>query len=138
MYAIPKVVWNGTTFDFTIPSTLWVPKTKMIGGGDESAAGIPEVFEIRRDHLVSLSVRFFESQWPNVAAWLEWAQSNAGSFAFWFDKADAGTAHTCYLITPGPTEMIDPDRDSFVGAYRLALTLRRTTSVRFDVRATAR
>lgn len=129
----PKIVWNGNTLQLRLPCLPWAPVSNGIGGRDVSASGVPVAYQVRRDQMCQITLRFFEAEWANVGAWLEWAQSTAGSFTFRLDGNDPTSQHTCYLETPAMGAEILPARDgSNIGAYTLDVRIRDTTGTRFD------
>lgn len=131
----PEIVWNGNTLQLRLPCQPWVPISQGVGGSDTSGSGVPVAFQVRRDQLCQVVLRFFESEWPGVEAWLAWAQATAGSFTFRFDGNDAASQHTCYLALPAMAGQVLPVRDgSTIGAYTIDITLRDTTGTRFDYR----
>jgi len=124
-------VYNGVTLDFTIPPTPPEPASNGIGGSDESGSGLVAAFEIRRDQMVTMTLRFKESEAASVLAWLEYAQ-RGNTFTFRMDKNDAASAHTCYLTSPKMGDKIQLKRDGTqIGLFTLDIELRDTTGTRF-------
>jgi hypothetical protein len=104
-----------------------------IGGQDVSASGVPEAYEIRRDHLVTWTLVFLESEWIAVETWLRLAQRQQFSFTFRPDK-DVATEFTVYLESPKMGETIKPVRASqYQKAFTLDLVFRRTSGGPFDI-----
>jgi hypothetical protein len=133
---IPQITYlapASTTLTLTLPQQLWDPQVGHVGGRDESAAGVPEVFVIRRDQQMVVQLRFYEAEWPAVRVFLEWAVGSAQSFTYRFDKDDPTTQYTCYLDAPTIGDRIRPTRDQFPGLLHLELTLRTTNSTPFNV-----
>lgn len=131
----PRIVWNGYTLQLRLPCQPWAPVSKGIGGHDTSGSGIPVAFQLRRDQMCQVTLRFYEAEWPGIEAWLAWAQSTAASFAFRLDGNDATSQHTCYLETPSMGDEIAPTRDDgTIGAYTIDVRLRDTSGTRFDYR----
>lgn len=140
MRFVPKIQYNNGGVDdielfFSLPQKLWIAGSRPHGGGNISDAGIPEAFVIRRDQLVEVELRFTESEWPDVADWLEYVQSNGASFRFWFDVNDPLTEYTVYLDSPEADDELMPSRDEFTSVLQMKMTFRSTTATRFDVRA---
>jgi hypothetical protein len=134
---IPKITYGSgpTVLTLTRPQKLWTPGAKSIGGKNVSESGIPEAFVIRRDQLVKTTIRFDESEWIAIDTWLAFAQT-AQAFTYQFDKDVIGTAYTVYLEEPSAGDGdVTPDRDVYPKVMTLQITLRSTTSTRFDVRA---
>lgn len=135
---VPSVVYNAITVPFSIPMRLWDPESKGHGGEGVSGAGIPESFEIRRDELVRLKLRFTESEWAAVRTWLIWAHRNRSTaFTFYFQRSPdlpvGGVS--CYLETPKLTDSIKPTRGETKGTFEIDVTLRSTTGTPINVEA---
>src|SRR5690606_9555193 len=96
----------GVTIDFSLPMRPWDYPSYDIGGHDETAAGVPVVFLVRRDRRAVLRLRIQESEEASVRAWLEWARGGSNrSFTIRFDQ-DIAADYTCYLVRPAPTDPI--------------------------------
>ncbi len=130
---IPRITYLSTTLTLTLPQQLWDPQVALVGGRDESAAGVPEVFVVRVDQQAIVRLRFFESEWPAVRAFIQWAIGGAQAFTYRFDKDDPTTQYTCYLDAPTVGDKIKPDRDNYPTVQHLELTLRTTNGTPFDV-----
>lgn len=137
---VPQVIYNAVTVTFTVPMRLWEPESIGVGGSGVSAAGIPESFEIRRDEVVNVKIRFTEAEWADVRTWLIWAHRNPSTaFTFYFQRSPdlPSGGVSCYLEKPKPTESIKPTRGETKGTFELDLTLRSTTGTPIDVTAYA-
>ena len=131
----PKIIWNGNTLQLRLPCQPWTPLSKGIGGTDTSGSGIPVSFQVRRDQMCQVTLRFFEAEWPLVEAWLAWAQATATAFTFYLDGNDPTSQHTCYLEAPAMGSEVLPTRDGeTIGAYTIDVRLRDTSGTRFDYR----
>ncbi len=132
---IPKVDYNSTTFEFSLPQKLWMPRARPVGGSDVSDAGVPESYVLRREQLMKTELRFFETEWADVDMWLEFVQ-NSQSFYFWFDKDHISTKYAVFLDMPalGNGE-VAPSRDVYTKIYTLPVTIRTTDGSRFSVDA---
>lgn len=131
-------VVGGTTtnVDLTRPLALWTPGTDSIGGYDR-AGSTAETFEIVRDEVLSLPLRFIEADWPGLRAALVWAQRNPGTpFDFVYDLNDvAGTTVAGnYLERPRMGEALRAGRGDVLGTYALTIELRRADGTPYDVR----
>lgn len=128
----PKVVYNSTTLLFTRPARPWIPGTQGVGAGRaESAAGVPSVWVTRRDRLLSVPLRFTESEWPSVRAWLVWAMDGGGSFAFYPDQNEA-TSYTVYLVSPSIADEVAPSRGEHFGEMELTVKIRTTAGTAIE------
>ena len=129
----PRWVYNdGSAVDYTmsLPQRPWGHGSQALGGSMVSAAGTPESYEIRRDYLMDLVLRFPESEWTNVERLVRHLQ-RSGSATWYPDQGDAGTSHTVYGVSPAMGEPIRPSRTDDIGTLELAITIRRTTSTIF-------
>lgn len=118
-----------TTLDFSIPARPYMPVDSTIGGTDRSAAGIPAAYEIRRDHNIVVSLRFYESEWPSVQAMLEFGQAHPNTMTFYPDQTVTGTSFTVYLEVPKMGERIAPRRmPDFTEVYELDIELSQVNS----------
>ncbi len=121
-----------TVFDFTIAQRPWAVSERSVGGSGRAASGTPETYIIRREFLIGLTLRFYESQWAGVAAWLAWCHDNAsGPFTFYPDRASLGTSYQMYLEHPDVNDDVAPVRGEYPGTYELPVTLRSSNSTRF-------
>lgn len=106
----PRVVYNATTINFSISQKLWRYRDVGEGGFARiSSTGIGESYEIRRDSIAIVTLRFTWAEWnTHVRPWLRYQQQNMGtSFTFRFDQDDAATQFTVYLLKPGEGEPIE-------------------------------
>lgn len=128
----PRIVYGATTLDLSLPCMPWEPEDRPIGGMDRTASGVPVGYVQRVEPLLHTTLRFTESEWPDVSAWLRYAMSGQ-SFTFRLDQADAATAGTYYLESPSiESGSVRPTRDQYPGVFQLAVTLRRTTEAVID------
>lgn len=130
----PRVVYGTgpTTFDFTLPMKIWNLKNVTVGGFGKASTGVPEAVLIRRERLLTTTIRFYEAQLGNVQDWLEYVIDNAASFTFRLNKTDAATDYVCYLEKPHMTDDVDIQRDqSYLGVYLLDITIRTIAGARF-------
>lgn len=112
------------------PQRPWNFGSLGLGGSDISAAGVPAAFEIRRDHLLHLTLRFPESEWDDVERLVRHLQ-RAGSATFYPDQDDTSVAHTVYGDSPKLGEDIEPRRSGFPAILELDISVRRTTDAVF-------
>lgn len=119
----PRVVYGtpATDFAFSLPAAMWTPKLHTLGGA-ELDAPIPASYELRTDYILPVVLRFYESEWPDVLAWLYFALTME---AFSFRTDDDGSAVDCYLVKPAFGDDIQPQRNDFAPVYELAVELRR-------------
>lgn len=115
----------GTVLQLPIPSPKWRWATKGIGGGDRSAALVPEVFSQARYSLVRLVLRFPESQHAAVTAMVTALADTAGQVRWYPNPAGApGAFWLCYLEEPTVDGSWELEPDEYPGALRGTITLR--------------
>lgn len=129
----PRIVYgtDDTELELGLPQGYWSYADETIGGRDISATGVPAAYEVRRDGLLDVQLRFYESEWAAVHAWLSWAQH---SLAFdWYEDAEATPLpRSVYLHTPAMGERIAPQRDPETGVFfTLPITLRSVDGLPF-------
>lgn len=133
---IPRIVWNGVTFNLTFPQRRWEYET-MGNGGSGRAGHKREAFNKFWDELMHVNIRFFEWEWPDVNNFIRWAMSTPGtSFTVRMDQDDALSAVEVYLEAPILGDNVRPVRapEGIGELYDLPLTLRKTDGTRFDFR----
>lgn len=118
---ISRISYGAVTFDLSLPQRPWTPISVGVGGYEESAAGVPSVWEYRRDEQRRIRIRFTEAEWPEVHAWLVYAQ-RSGQFGMAPDRS--GTSYTCYLVSPRMGEPIEPQPGDSAGVWEIELVIR--------------
>lgn len=129
----PRWVYNdGSAVDYTmaLEQRPWDFESLGVGGSDETATGIPASYEIRRDYSLHLTLRFRESEWPNVERLVRHLQ-RSGSATMYPDESVGGTSHAVYGKSPKMREPIRPRRSDEQSTLELDISVRRTTSVIF-------
>ena len=114
----------------SVPQRPWGFGSRGVGGSDISAAGVPASYEIRRDHLLHLTLRFPESEWDDVERLVRHLQL-AGSATLYPDQDDTSVLHLVYGESPALGEEILPRRSAFPSVLELDVTVRRTTDAIF-------
>lgn len=111
-------------FECTVTTRPWAPADNTVGGSRISAAGIPAAYVVRRDGLLDLTLRFWESEWTDLLNLVAWGQ--AANTLTWFPEAtDLGTSWDVYLDSPAPGSRFGPSRDGdFPRVMELTVTLR--------------
>lgn len=130
---IPRWVYNdGDDVDFTmsLPQMPWDFSSRGIGGSDIAGSGIPASFEIRRDYLLYQTLRFRESEWPDVERMVRHLQRDGSVMEY----LDSTTLDACvvYGESPAMGEEIKPRRSDYPSILELDIVVRRTTSVIFS------
>lgn len=121
LYGVPADTTDWTT---TITQRPWQRTTRTIGGSRIAAGGEPASHVVRRDYLLAVTLRLYESERPNLDALVEWGQSSE-SF-FWFPDADEPTYYSVYLDHPVAGEDLVEQRDpDFPSVVEVTIVLRR-------------
>lgn len=133
----PRVSYGAgpTVFDFTLPMELWGYAGRHHGGRAVSGAGIPEVYTIRREHRVALTLRFTEGEWSDVEAWIRAVMESGATFDFRFDQDVVATEYEVYLEEPAPGSTWSPSRGEFPTELFVNVVLRNSADAAFDVQA---
>jgi len=119
-----RFVYSTTDWSSRLPVRAWERVTPTIGGHRISAAGTPASYIVRRDHILLVPLRFFETEWADVQALIAWGQS--GELLTWYpDALDAGTSFSVYMHSPAAGEDITPSRDgTYPGLLDITIGLR--------------
>lgn len=130
----PKVVYGSgpTTLLFSIPQRPWEPVVSTVGGTEWSGAGVPATFRISARDVLKLRLRFMESEWPAVRAWILAVQM--GGAYQWFNDQNDLTSLAMYHDAPAVGQDFGPSRGEFPGEYALEVTARSTTDAAVDAR----
>lgn len=114
----------GTEFACGISTRPWIPVDQTIGGARTSAAGIPASYVVRRDNLLDLPLRFYESEWQDLKDLL--AAGQGAELIRWFPESDDPFIYfDVWLESPKAGDTIRPTRDSeYPRAMELTITIR--------------
>jgi len=115
---IPKFVFGGTDLVLEWPSRPWPRSVRAIGGDIASDADVRASYIVRRDELLTVTLRFSEDQWPEIESLIEFGQS--GSVFLWYPDADVNEAFSVILDSPAINTEFAPAPDD---AYPKVLTL---------------
>jgi hypothetical protein len=123
----------GTVLDLTFGMRPYTPWTDPIGGYGVADSGVTASYLQRRDQKLTTLLRFYATEWPTLAAALEWAQDNAGvPFDFWLDQTNSATKFSCYLDAPRVGQALRPARSTeYHDMLEQEITVRTSNSVRF-------
>ena len=106
-----RFVYGETDWETSLPVRAWDRSTPTVGGSRTSAAGVPASYIVRRDHVLRVTLRFYETEWENVHAMIAWGQ--LAETLLWYPDANvAGTSFEVYLDSPLAGEDIAPSRSS--------------------------
>ncbi len=127
-----RFLYDVTDWSTKLPVRAWGRVTPTVGGHRISAAGTPASYIVRRDHILLVPLRFFETEWIDVHALIAWGQS--GELLTWYpDALDVATFFSVYLHSPAAGEDIKPSRDGqYPGMLEITIGLRSTTPWTLD------
>jgi hypothetical protein len=110
-----------------LPVTPWVRHTTVVGGDIEADSGARAAYVVRRDELLTFTLRFYEEEWPFVQFLIDYGQS--GQLLVWYpDRDDLSVQFTCYLESPSIDGSYQPTPDGeYPRAFLLEITLARGT-----------
>jgi hypothetical protein len=131
----PRFARSGQTIDCTWPAQPYTTGTLPIGGGEESAAGVPSVYVVRYAPLLRTTLRLTEAEFLSLDTF--WRATQGIAFTFRTDR-DVATDLTVYWHEPHIRDggELTFTRDENDGATLLVpVTLRRTTQTAFTVPA---
>jgi hypothetical protein len=133
----PRIDYDVTTLLLDLPMMRWRPGTSGLGGTLTTATGIPVAYLIRRDELLAVVLRFRESEWPGVRAWLHWAMSHPNESEFFPDQDIPGTSFDVWLeyprLEPGGS-LVQPERAADSPCiFELPILLRETSGAVFNL-----
>lgn len=119
----PRFVYGtGGDLRLSLPSQPRDYTLVGVGGDIESDAGVRTAFIVRRDKLWTITLRFYESEWPNVQAFISAVQPG-DLFTYYPDTAIL-TSHQVRLVEPaiGRTYDVTPD-PNFPIVFMLTITV---------------
>lgn len=131
----PKLTYSGGTLTLALAQRPFDEGLMAFGAGyDESAALVPSAWVTTWAYVLTVKVRFWESERASVLAYLKTVLGAAESHTLQLDQGVAGTAFTVYLVSPklGGSDGIAPTRSSDThGLYEMELKYRRTDGTAF-------
>lgn len=90
---------DGEELILALPRTPIDYASVVVGGDIESDSGRRTAFVVRRDELWTCALRFYEHEWPDVQAFLDFAQTGA-PFTWYPDLFDTETFFDVQLEAP--------------------------------------
>lgn len=132
VYGIGADVVDWTT---SLPVRAWERRTASVGGSRTAAGGIPAAYVVRRDHILAVPVRFYESEWADVHGVIEWGQWGESLVVY----PDAGgeviaESFDVWLEFPKTPEDIRPERDpEYPRVLTQTLELRRSVDTPWPI-----
>lgn len=125
-----------TDWTTTLPTRAWGRRTGTVAAGSRTAAGgVPAAYVVRRDHVLSLTVRIYEAEWPDLHGVIEWGQF-AEQFT-WYPDA-GGLVHALgyavWLEHPQAPNDVTPNRsDEYPLVLEQEIHLRRADGLPWDL-----
>lgn len=124
MERLSRFTFGVSVFETTLPPRAWNPSDRSVGGSRIAASGTPAAYLVRRDAMLEVTLRFYESEWAAVANLVAWGQS-AQAITWAPEASDPGTTVDVWLDTPAPGESFNPTRSSdYPRVLELSLMLR--------------
>ncbi len=97
----PRFVWNGGDLTLSLPTTPLVYGLPTVGGDIEAESGYRTGYLVRRDEVISFSLRFREAEWPAVQNFITAVQAGL-SFTWYPIAEDTATFFRVQLESPMP------------------------------------
>ena len=134
----PKIVYNAgaNTLLLQNSSGMWTPDRMTQGGATESGAAVPETYVLRKDGLLTVAIRFAETELAAVVGWVDWCHDSGSLGYFDFYPDQAKTLHyQSWLLKPKVGDRWDIRRvPTYVKVLELDIELRtRTVGTMFDI-----
>lgn len=129
---VPTFQYPGVDIALMLPVRLWTHALKATGGDIESDAAFPASYVVRRDHQLVLPLRFYESEWPEVRALIEYGQT--GAPITWFPDLESEDSFDVYFDSPSIEEDIIAVPDAtYPRALGLSIVIRRVDGEPWDL-----
>ena len=114
-----------TDWETTLPVRPWSQKMRPVGGSRTAAAGTPASYVVRRDYNLTIPLRVYETELPDVYSLIEWGQLSES--LLWLPDANIpATRFLVYLESPLAGEDWEPARDGNFGRiFDAPIVLRR-------------
>jgi hypothetical protein len=123
MDRLQRFLYGGSELVTTLPARAWVPGEEAVGTRRITATGVGAGEIIRTDTRLHMTLRFYESEWPDVVALIEYGLTS--DLVEWFPEADdPGTSFQVYLDSPEPSEDWGPTRTDFERVMEIELVWR--------------
>lgn len=127
---IPRFDFGASTLTLTYPVTRWNAGARTEGRFLKSSTGVPGPSLSLRKYLLDVTLRYTEDEWPDVMAFVSYAQMG-DSFVWYPQSHDDAQASfvTSWLESPRMNAGIRPVRDaSLLWLFTLQITLSRMSS----------
>lgn len=129
---VPTFQYPDVDLALMLPVALWAHQLKHVGGDIESDAAFPAGYIVRTDYRLALPLRFYESEWPEVRALIEYGQT--GAPITWFPDLESEESFDVYLDAPaiGEDFVAEPDAQ-YPRALGLTIIIRRVDGEPWDL-----
>lgn len=132
MRRVPTFEYGDVDLALMLPVALWNHQLRHTGGDIESDAAFPAAYIVRTDYQLAIPLRFYESEWPEVRALVEFGQT--GAVIKWFPDLESEDSFDVYLDAPAIGEEITPTPDgTYPRALFLTIVLRRVDGEPWDL-----
>lgn len=129
---VPTFQYPGVDLALMLPVALWNHQLKHTGGDIESDAAFPAAYIVRTDYRLAIPLRYYESEWPEVRALLEYAQT--GAVITWFPDLESEDSFDVYIDSPAIGEDIISTPDgNYPRALSLTIVIRRVDGLPWDL-----
>jgi hypothetical protein len=110
-----------------IPTPAWEPIEDTIGDTRTAASGYSVAYELRKIRRLAVTLRFFEHEWPQVHAAIDYARRHPNTWTVYPDQSDTVTSDVVYLDSPMQGQSYRPTREqapSLLSVFRLDIEIR--------------
>ena len=121
----PRFIYGAasTVLDLRLPITPWEKTLVAIGGDAEADSLMRASYIIRRDELLTFSLRFHEDQWGDVQQFIRTVQ-NGRSFAWYPDQDVTSKVFVVALESPAAGTSFQPVPDPrYPRVFQLPITI---------------
>jgi hypothetical protein len=122
-----------TTWTTRLPARPWDYSTPTVGGSRTAASGVPAGYVVRRDFLLDVRLRLYETELADLDALVQWGQLSE-TITFYPDALETGESFLVYLEHPVAGEEWRPVRlQEYPRVLEVTLTLRRVADTPFEL-----
>jgi len=122
-----------TDWTTSLPARPWQRIVRSTGGSRTAAGGVPASHVVRRDYLLTVTLRLYESETVDLAGLIVWGQSS--EYFLWYPDADDETeSYAVYLEHPVAGEDLEMERNpDFPSVIEATIVLRRIALQPWDL-----
>lgn len=133
----PRLAYSGGVLTFALSQRPFDEGVQAFGAGyEESAALVPSAWVTTWAHVLTVRVRFWESERAAVLSYLRTVMESAEPHTIRLDAGNVATEFAVYLVAPKlGGEVVAPTRSGgdTVGLYEMEWQYRRTNGAAFDL-----